>query len=153
MRPLFVTLAGGVSVYVGHMKVSSSRRPRLPGRAAASLLLGAVFALGFAGCSGKMDDKECTKLKIEAFDLLNKAQHCNTDADCSPSTWPDCSKPLSDATSTEIKKKSDAYFTGKCEETKPSCTDTTPIYCKQGLCVRKEKGAEAPAAAPAPAAE
>lgn len=122
------------------MKESLVTRSRLLPRAAAAAFLGALFALGFAGCSSKMEEKECTKLKIESFDILNKAQHCNTDADCSPSTWPDCSKPLSEVNNTEIKKKSEAYFTGKCEETKPACTDTTPVYCKQGLCTRKEKG-------------
>jgi hypothetical protein len=130
------------------MKESLVMRSRLLHRAAAVALLGAVTALAAAGCGSKMDDKECTKLKIESFDILNKPQHCNGDADCSPSTWPDCSKPLSAVNNGEIKKKSESYFTGKCEETKPACTDTTPVYCKQGLCVRKEKGAESPAAAP-----
>jgi hypothetical protein len=123
------------------MKESLVPRSRLLHRAAAAALLGAAALVASAGCSSKMEEKECTKLKIEAFDILNKAQHCNTDADCSPSTWPDCAKPLSEANSTEIKKKSEAYFTGTCEETKPACTDTTPVYCKQGLCTRKEKGA------------
>lgn len=122
------------------MKESLVTRSRLLPRAAAAAFLGAIFALGFSGCSSKMEEKECTKLKIESFDILNKAQHCNTDADCSPSTWPDCAKPLSEVNNAEIKKKSEAYFTGKCEETKPACTDTTPVYCKQGLCTRKEKG-------------
>lgn len=120
---------------------SLAARSRLLPRAAAALLLAACGLVASAGCSSKMDDKECTKLKIEAFDILNKAQHCNTDADCSPSTWPDCAKPLSEASATEIKKRSEPYFNGKCEESKPACTDTTPVYCKQGLCVRKEKGA------------
>jgi hypothetical protein len=133
------------------MKESLVPRSRPLHRAAAAALFGAAVAVGFAGCSGKLDDKECTKLKIESFDLVNKAQHCNTDADCSPSTWPDCAKPLSQVNLDEIKKKSEAYFTGKCEETKPACTDTTPVYCKQGLCTRKEKGAESPAAAPSAA--
>lgn len=145
-----VVLAGRLSVYEGPMKECSVTRSRPLHRAAAAALLLATAALAAAGCSGKMEEKECTKLKIEAFDILNKPQHCNTDADCSPSTWPDCAKPLSGANMEEIKKRSETYFTGKCEETKPACTDTTPVYCKQGLCTRKEKGAESPAAAPAP---
>lgn len=111
---------------------------------AAALCLAAAV-LGSAGCSGKLDDKECTKLKIESFDVLNKAQHCNTDVDCKMSFWPDCGKPLSSVSSDEIKKKEDAYYTGKCEEAKTDCKDTTAIYCKQGLCARKEKGSESPA--------
>jgi hypothetical protein len=111
-------------------------------RTAALAVSGAALALvASAGCSSKMEEKDCTKLKIESFDILNKAQHCNTDVDCKGSLWPDCAKPLSQTNADEIKKKQDAYFTGKCEEAKPDCSkDTTPIYCKQGLCVRKEKG-------------
>ncbi|MEZ4302724.1 MAG: hypothetical protein R3B70_47815 [Polyangiaceae bacterium] len=120
-----------------------ARRSRIVSSAAALTLLVAASALiGLAGCGSKMEEKECTKLKIEAFDLLNKAQHCNNDSDCNGSDWPDCQKPISAANTEEIQKKRDAYFTGQCEEQKPVCSDTTPVYCKQGLCVRKEKGAE-----------
>ncbi len=107
-----------------------------------------AFCLVQAGCSSKMEEKDCTKLKIEAFDLVNKPQHCNTDTDCKGSVWPDCAKPLSEANATEIKKRSDAYYTGQCEEKKLDCKDETPIYCKQGLCTRKEKGAAPAGAAP-----
>lgn len=130
------------------MKVQSVTRSRLSRLAAAALTLAALAVLGSAGCSSKMEEKECTKLKIESFDVLNKAQHCNTDTDCRGSVWPDCAKPLSEASSAEVKKRMDAYFTGLCEEKKPECKDDTPVYCKQGLCTRKEKGADNPGAAP-----
>lgn len=120
---------------------SPARSGRLFRVAAAGAALVATVALGAAGCSSKMEEKECTKLKIEAFDIVNKAQHCNNDTDCRGSTWPDCAKPLSEASAAEIKKRADAYYAGKCEEAKLDCKDDTPIYCKQGLCVRKEKGA------------
>ena len=124
------------------------KRPQRFVRAASCVsVFAAALVLSFAGCSGKLDDKECTKLKIESFDVLNKAQHCNNDTDCRGSFWPDCDKPLSNQNSEEVKKNADAYFNGKCEETKPECKDTTPIYCKQGLCVRKEKGAAEPGGA------
>ena len=117
-----------------------TRSLRTPRSLAALAALAAAALVIFPSCSGKMDEKDCTKLKIESFDILNKPQHCNTDVDCKGSVWPDCAKPLSQVNSDEIKKKQDPYFTGKCEETKPDCKDTTPIYCKQGLCTRKEKG-------------
>lgn len=124
------------------MKAILPARPGNLARAlAAAVAAAAVAVLGFAGCSSKLEDKECTKLKIEAFDVVNKAQHCNNDVDCKGSFWPDCGKPLSAVNGEEIKKKEDAYYAGKCEEAKPDCKDTTPIYCKQGLCTRKEKGA------------
>ncbi len=120
-------------------------------RALTLTLAGAALALlGAAGCSSKMEEKECTALKIQSFEVLNKAQHCNNDTDCKGSFWPDCQKPLSAANATEIKAKEDAYFAGKCEEAKPECKDTTPIYCKQGLCVRKEKGTPESAGATPP---
>ncbi len=114
---------------------------RLARTAALAVVFGALALVGFSGCSSKMEEKECTALKIQSFDILNKAQHCNNDTDCKGSFWPDCQKPLSSTNAAEIKPKEDAYFAGKCEEVKPDCKDTTPIYCKQGLCVRKEKGA------------
>lgn len=122
------------------MKPMLPRSPRLPRALAFATLFAACALAGFAGCSSKMEEKDCTKLKMDAFDVLNKAQHCNNDTDCRGSAWPDCQKPLSSTSAADIKTKEDAYFLGKCEEAKPACTDTTPIYCKQGLCVRKEKG-------------
>ena len=120
-------------------------------RIAALSLASAVLSLAaFSGCSSKMEEKECTALKIQAFDILNKAQHCNNDTDCKGSAWPDCQKPLSSTNAAEIKPKQDAYFGGKCEEAVAACSDTTPIYCKQGLCVRKEKGAPDSAGGTAP---
>lgn len=116
------------------------RSPRLIRTAATAFAFAALALACFAGCGSKLEEKECTKLKIESFDIVNKAQHCNTDVDCRGSVWPDCAKPLSQVNSDEIKKKQEAFFTGKCEEAKPDCKDTTAIYCKQGLCTRKEKG-------------
>ena len=119
-------------------------------RTVAFSFVGAVLSLAaLEGCSSKMEEKECTALKIQAFDILNKAQHCNNDTDCKGSVWPDCQKPLSSTNAAEIKPKQDAYLTGKCEEALPACTDTTPVYCKQGLCVRKEKGTPESQGAPA----
>jgi hypothetical protein len=104
-----------------------------------------AFALLFAaaltaGCEDKMEPKECDKIRGEAFEVLNKAQHCNTDADCRQSEWPGCAKPVSLTTFDKIKPMSDSYKTGKCEEPKVPCKDTPEVYCKQGLCVHREKG-------------
>ena len=56
-------------------------------------LAAALALVLLAGCSNKMDPKECDKLRGDAFDLLNKAQFCNTDVDCKPSDWPGCCRP------------------------------------------------------------
>ena len=105
-----------------------------------SLALLASLAL-LSGCENKMDPKECDKLRGDAFELLNKAQHCNTDADCRQSDWPGCAKPLSNATQDKIKPLADQYTGGKCEEPKVDCKSPPDAYCKQGLCVHREKGA------------
>jgi hypothetical protein len=111
------------------------------GRFGAALLL-AAFGLALApGCESKMEAKDCDKLRFDAFEMLNKAQHCNTDADCRQSDWPGCAKPESNATFDKIKPLSDAYKKGKCEEPKIDCKEPPPSYCKQGLCAHKEKGA------------
>ena len=74
-------------------------RSRTPLRLAESLLLLALLA----GCDSKMEPKECDKLRGDAFEMVNKAQHCNTDVDCRQSEWPGCAKPISNATSDKIK--------------------------------------------------
>ncbi len=93
-----------------------------------------------AGCENKMDVKECDKLRGEAFDLVNKGQQCNTDADCRQSEWPGCERAVSNATYDKIKPMSDAFKNGKCEEPKMECRKPPEAYCKQGLCVHREKG-------------
>jgi hypothetical protein len=101
----------------------------------------AFLTLGLlAGCDSKMDPKECDTIRGEAFDLLNKAQHCNTDADCRQSDWPGCARPASNATSEKIKPMADKYKEGKCDEPKAECKPPPQVYCKQGLCVHREVG-------------
>jgi hypothetical protein len=118
---------------------SPRRRPLRRALAALPLALLASLAL-LAGCESKMEPKECDKLRGDAFELLNKAQHCNTDADCRQSDWPGCAKPLSNATAEKLKPMADQYKTGKCEEPKVECKSPPDVYCKQGLCVHREKG-------------
>jgi len=112
--------------------------PRLAPIALAALCLALPAWLG---CSNKMDPKECDKLRGDAFELLNKAQHCNTDADCRQSDWPGCAKPESSATYEKINPMKEAYQKGQCEEPKIDCKEPPPAYCKQGLCAHREKGA------------
>jgi hypothetical protein len=109
-------------------------------RCLAALTLVALSLPLAGGCSSSMDPKECGKLREDAFDLVNKAQHCNTDADCRQSEWPGCQKPLSLASWDKIDPMHQAFTKGKCEEPKPDCREPPPVYCKQGLCVHKEKG-------------
>lgn len=112
----------------------------LPRHAAAALVLAAGSPILAGGCSNELDPKQCTQLRVDAFELLNKAQHCNSDADCRASDWPGCSKPLSNETGDKIKTMKDAFDKGKCVEPKAECREPPPVYCKQGLCVHKEKG-------------
>jgi hypothetical protein len=109
----------------------------------------ALIIAAFFGCSNKMESKECDKLRGEAFELLNKAQHCNTDADCRQSEWPGCAKPVSNATWDTIKPMSEKYKQGQCEEPKIDCKQPPVSYCKQGLCVHRELGTPEGAGAPA----
>jgi hypothetical protein len=76
----------------------------------------------------------------QAFDLVNKAQHCNTDADCRQSAWPGCQKPVSNVTFDKIKPMSDSFKKGVCDEPKVDCRPAPEAYCKQGLCVHREAG-------------
>jgi hypothetical protein len=111
-------------------------------RLVAALLAAAPLALValLGGCDNKMEAKECDKIRGEAFELVNVAQHCDADKDCRPSEWPGCSKPLSNASFDKIQPMRDKFTKGKCEEPKIDCKDSPPVYCKQGLCVHREKG-------------
>jgi hypothetical protein len=100
--------------------------------------LGLVALAG--GCSNEMEAKECLKLREDAFVLLNDAQHCNTDADCRQSDWPGCAKPQSNVTFDKMKPMKVTSIKGKCQDDKSSCREPPPVYCKQGLCVHREKG-------------
>jgi hypothetical protein len=103
--------------------------------------IGLAAALAsFGACSNKMEEKDCDKLRGDAFEMLNKGQHCSTDADCRQSEWPGCQKPLSQATFDKIKPMEQAYQKGKCEEPKVDCKPPPEVYCKQGLCTFREKG-------------
>jgi hypothetical protein len=99
----------------------------------------AVFALALvAGCS-KLDPKECDKIRGEAFDMVNKAQNCNGDVDCRQSEWPGCPKPISAKTDDAITPMFASFKKGQCEEPKQDCKEPPDSYCKQGLCVHREK--------------
>lgn len=106
--------------------------------------LGAVVfvALGcLLGCSNKLEPKECDTIRGQGFDLINGAQHCGTDADCSQSTWPGCARAVNEKTNASVKPLADKFKQGQCEEPKMQCKEPPEAYCKQGLCVHREKGA------------
>ena len=72
----------------------------------AALALASVLALLLplsSGCSNNMEPAQCNTIRSDAFDILNKAQHCNDDKDCRQSEWPGCAKPLSNETFDKIK--------------------------------------------------
>ena len=114
------------------------------------ILVVPVLSLLFVACSSKLDPKDCDKLRGDAFDLLNKAQHCNTDADCRQSDWPGCERPESSETFEKIKPMRDQFKKGKCEEPNIPCKSPPEVYCKQGLCVAREKGSTEGLQAPPP---
>ncbi len=106
-----------------------------------AVALGALALAALPGCENKMETQACDKLRGDAFALLNKAHHCGTDADCRQSDWPGCQKPINQKNFDTIKPWADEFKKGKCEEPKIDCPKETPeSYCKQGLCVHREKG-------------
>ncbi len=111
---------------------------RIPHR----FLVGLVLVLGVldvTGCEKKLEKEQCALVRKKAFDLLAVAQPCATDQDCGPTTWPECTKPANKKTLDAIGPIQKEFADGKCEEPKKDCK-SPEVYCKQGLCVVREKG-------------
>jgi hypothetical protein len=111
-------------------------------------LVASTFAVLCAGgfglaCSG-LSEADCDKARGEAFDVLNEAHTCDSDADCFASEWPGCSKPVSKKNLERIRPLAAKAKEGKCKEPAATCRPTPEVYCKQGLCVFREQGAAAP---------
>ena len=117
-----------------------TRLSRYTRTACATAALAAMALPLSGGCSNEMEQKQCLKLREDAFDLVNKAQHCNNDGECRQSDWPGCAKPVSSETHGKIKPMKDSFAKGKCAESKSDCREPPEVYCKQGLCVHREKG-------------
>jgi hypothetical protein len=106
----------------------------------AALALAALAAPLAGGCSSSLSEKECGDLRVEAFEMLGKAQKCNNDAECRQSDWPSCPKPVSMETYGKIGEMKGKFTKGKCQEPKADCKEPPEVFCKQGLCVHREKG-------------
>ena len=113
-------------------------------RPSARLLLSVALVLSTLvsalGCDKALEEKECAKLRGQAFDLLNKAQPCATDNDCVQSEWPGCEKPSNQKTAEAIRPMRAEFTAGQCVEPKQECRKPPQVYCKQGLCVHREVG-------------
>ncbi|MBM4374866.1 MAG: hypothetical protein FJ095_07260 [Deltaproteobacteria bacterium] len=91
-----------------------------------------------SGCSNKLEDAQCEVLRGQAFEVINSAHVCADDADCVPTNWPGCAKPVSSKNKARVLEFKEKFDQGKCVEAKATCRDTPEIYCKQGLCVFRE---------------
>lgn len=92
-----------------------------------------MFSLAATACS-KMSPEECTKLRDQAFELINTANMCSTDADCKPSEWPGCAKPVNAQNFDKMHAMAETFKKGKCEEKPAQCKPTPPVYCQEGIC-------------------
>jgi hypothetical protein len=105
-----------------------------------SFLLLLAFVLLPAACS-KMDPQECMKVRDQAFELINQANNCSSDADCKPTEWPGCKKPVSGENFAKIHGMMETFQKGKCEEKPNQCPkDSPPTYCAEGICAFRYKG-------------
>jgi hypothetical protein len=91
-----------------------------------------------------MDPKECTQLRDSAFELINTANNCSTDADCHPTEWPGCKKPVNTQSFDKIHQMMQSFQKGKCEEKPATCKETPPVYCAEGICAFRYKSSEKP---------
>jgi len=128
------------------LRMEAPMRRASAGAEGLSAVAFALFTVGLLApaCSNKMDPKECIKVKETAFETINQASVCSNDADCKPSEWPGCAKPLSLAGIEKIKPLREAFTKGQCEETKLDCKPPERVYCQEGLCAFRYKPAEPP---------
>jgi hypothetical protein len=92
------------------------------------------------GACSKMDPAECTKLRDGAYVLINQANNCSTDADCRPTEWPGCQKPVSGENFAKIHGMMESFQKGKCEEKPTKCQEVPKTYCAEGICAFRYKG-------------
>jgi hypothetical protein len=99
-----------------------------------------VVAVGaLSACGNKLSDEACMKIRGEAFETINAAHTCNGDADCVPSEWPGCERPVSKRHEAKLAGMKKTFTEGKCTEPEKNCRKPPEVYCKQGLCVFREK--------------
>src|SRR3954462_11301913 len=94
-------------------------------------------------CS-KLSPEECKKLRDQAFELINTANMCSADAECKPSEWPGCAKPVNSQSFDKMHGMMESFKKGKCEEKPPECKPAPPVYCQEGICGFRYKHFEAP---------
>ena len=110
----------------------------------------AALALWVGSGCNKLSEDECAGLRTQAFDVINnddkKAPHtCNDDSECMPTEWPLCPKPVNNKNYERIAAIKKRFDDGSCKEPAKECRETPEVYCKQGLCVFREKpGGENP---------
>lgn len=102
-------------------------------------IIAATLPLAILACS-KMDPKDCAKLRESSFELINTANNCSTDADCRPTEWPGCGRPVSTQNFEAIHRSMESFRKGKCEEKPVTCKPPPPTYCAEGICAFRYKG-------------
>ena len=99
----------------------------------------AMLPFAIFACS-KMDPQDCAKLRESSFELINTANNCSTDADCRPTEWPGCPRPVSGQNFEAIHRMMESARKGKCEEKPTTCKPPPPTYCAEGICAFRYKG-------------
>jgi len=94
----------------------------------------AILCFALLGACSKMSPEECMKLRDSAFELINSANMCSSDAECKPSEWPGCTKPVNAANFDKIHAMMERTKKGKCEEKPAQCKPPPPVYCQEGIC-------------------
>jgi hypothetical protein len=116
--------------------------PIVRGRLGACGALTAALAIALLGCNSGLNEKECDTLRSQAFEIVNEAHPCNSDEDCVGTEWPGCMKPVSAKNGERIQPLMAKFKEGKCQEPKVDCRNPPEVYCKQGLCVVRERPPE-----------
>ncbi len=101
--------------------------------------LGLLLLAAPMACGTTLSEEKCNEVRGAAYEIINEAHTCNSDADCVETEWPGCTKPASRKNKKRITAFKTKFDDGNCKEPQTECREIPEIYCKQGLCVFREK--------------
>ena len=92
--------------------------------------------LWLAACDAGLSEAECHELRRAAYEVVYRPHPCSEDADCVPSEWPGCPRPLGSAAFADIAPFHARFTQGGCKSADDAaCAPAPEAYCDRNLCI------------------